>query len=96
MPEPNTPREEDDGPGGELVPFPAVPPVPAADTSYEIALDDGPTGPVEPVHSGDGIALPARPGTIGRRSPGRAGSAIPSPECTGSTGPVGPSSSAIS
>ena len=62
MPEPNTPREEDDGPGGELVPFPAVPPVPAADTSYEIALDDGPTGPVEPVHSGDGIALPARPG----------------------------------
>src|SRR4051812_22955743 len=60
-PDENGPRDEH-GPGGELVPFPGTPAVPAADTSYEIALDDGAAGTAEPVHHGDGIALPARPG----------------------------------
>ena len=67
MPEPTAPRDEDeprrdDAPGGELVPFPGAPAVPAADTSYEITLDDGTAPAAEPVHHGEGIPLPARPG----------------------------------
>jgi hypothetical protein len=61
MSEPPAPREDSE-PHGALVPFPGAPPVPATDTSYEVALDDAPAAAVEPVHSGDGIALPARPG----------------------------------
>ena len=56
-----TPAPDENGPGGELVPFPGTP-APAADTSYEIALDDGPAAAAGPVHHGEGIALPARPG----------------------------------
>ena len=59
--EPSAPREDRE-PGAELVPFPGVPAVPAADTSYEIALDEDPAPVAELVHSGDGFALPARPG----------------------------------
>ena len=62
MTEPTAPAEDNDEPGGELVPFPGAPVVPASDTSYEIALDDGPAAAAELVHPGDGIALPARPG----------------------------------
>jgi hypothetical protein len=56
MAEQTAPMEENSEPGGELVPFTG-----AQDTSYEIVLDDGPV-PAELVHSGEGIALPARPG----------------------------------
>ena len=60
MAEQTAPREQNE-PRGELVPFPGAPAVPAADTSYEIALDDG-TAAAEPVNRGEGIPLPARPG----------------------------------
>jgi hypothetical protein len=62
MSEPAAPREENPEPGGELVPFPGVPAAPGADTSYEITLDEEEAPPAGPVHSGEGIALPARPG----------------------------------
>src|SRR5438034_10122088 len=65
MSEPTAPRDENEPqqePGGELVPFPGVPAVPAADTSYEVALDDGAAAAAEPVHHGEGLALPARDG----------------------------------
>ena len=57
--EPTAPREENEL-HGQVVPFTGAP-VPAADTSYEIALDEDPSPAVELVHGGDGIALPARP-----------------------------------
>jgi hypothetical protein len=65
MAEPTAPAEDGE-PGGELVPFPGAPPVPATDTSYEIALDDAPAAAaaVEPVHGGAGIPLPSRPGEL--------------------------------
>src|SRR5690242_6553595 len=62
MSEPTAPREDSSEPRGELVPFPGAPAVPAADTSYEITLDEAPAGPAELVHQGDGIPLPARDG----------------------------------
>ena len=68
MAEPTASREGDEPRGqdqehrGELVPFPGVPAVPAADTSYEITLDESAAAAAEPVHHGEGIALPARPG----------------------------------
>jgi hypothetical protein len=61
MSEPTASAEENEL-RGELVPFPGAPAVPAADTSYEIALDEDPAPGAELVHGGDGIALPARPG----------------------------------
>ena len=59
--EPTSPSEDRE-PRGELVPFPGVPAVPAADTSYEIPLDEGPAPGAELVHQGDGFALPSRAG----------------------------------
>jgi hypothetical protein len=61
MSEQIAPREEKEH-GGELVPFPGASVVPAADTSYEIALDEEGVHRAELVHPAEGIALPARPG----------------------------------
>ena len=66
MSEPTAPQEQNKQLRGELVPLRAVPAVPAADTSYEIALDEDPAPAAELVHAGEGFALPSRPG---QRSP---------------------------
>jgi DNA segregation ATPase FtsK/SpoIIIE, S-DNA-T family len=71
MSDPIEQQEPDQEPHGELVPFPSAPAVPAADTSYEIALDQDPAPAAELVHGGDGIPLPARPGERRPVIPGR-------------------------
>ena len=59
MSDPTAPREGNE-PGGELVPFEPAPPVPASDTSYEIALDEHQAAAAELAHPLEGIPLPSR------------------------------------
>ena len=66
--EPTAPREENEL-HGEVVPFTGTPAVPAADTSYEIALDEDPAPAVELVHGGDGSPCQPGPGSGARSSP---------------------------
>lgn len=53
----------DRAPGSSAPPAPVRAGPAAMDTSFEVALDDGPDGAVAPVHEGAGLPMPARAGT---------------------------------